>query len=32
MALNIRNPEADRVARELTRLTGERITDAVITP
>lgn len=31
MALNIKNPEADRIARELTELTGETITDAVIT-
>ncbi|MHB1168696.1 MAG: type II toxin-antitoxin system VapB family antitoxin [Longimicrobiales bacterium] len=30
MALNIENPEADWLARELTRLTGESITDAVI--
>jgi antitoxin VapB len=30
MPLNIKNPEADRVARELTELTGESITDAVI--
>ena len=31
MPLNIKNPEADRVVRELTELTGESITDAVIT-
>ena len=31
MPLNIKNPEADRLARELTRLTGESITEAVIT-
>jgi antitoxin VapB len=30
MALNIKNPEADRLARELTEVTGESITDAVI--
>ena len=30
MPLNIRNPEADRLARELTQLTGESITDAEI--
>lgn len=30
MALNIKNPEADRLVRELTRLTGESITEAVI--
>ena len=30
MALNIKNPEADQLARELTQLTGESITDAVI--
>lgn len=30
MPLNIKNPEADKVARELTELTGESITDAVI--
>jgi antitoxin VapB len=31
MPLNIKNPEADLLARELTALTGESITDAVIT-
>lgn len=30
MPLNIKNVEADRVARELADLTGETITDAVI--
>jgi len=30
MALNIKNPQADQLARELTQLTGESITDAVI--
>ncbi|HUF51817.1 MAG TPA: type II toxin-antitoxin system VapB family antitoxin [Longimicrobiales bacterium] len=30
MPLNIKNPEADRLARELVALTGESITDAVI--
>lgn len=30
MPLNIKNAEADRVARELADLTGETITDAVI--
>jgi antitoxin VapB len=30
MPLNIKSPEADRVVRELTKLTGESITDAVI--
>lgn len=30
MALNIKNPEADRLARELAELTGESITDSVI--
>ena len=30
MPLNIKNPEADRLVRELTQLTGESITDAVI--
>lgn len=29
MALNIKSPEADRLARELASLTGESITDAV---
>lgn len=31
MALSVKNDEADRLARELTALTGESITDAVIT-
>ena len=31
MALNIKNPEADRLARELAAKTGETITQAVIT-
>lgn len=30
MALSIKNPEADRLARELTDLTGESLTEAVI--
>ncbi len=30
MALNIRNPEADRLAEELARATGETKTEAVI--
>ncbi|MFL5537686.1 MAG: type II toxin-antitoxin system VapB family antitoxin [Longimicrobiaceae bacterium] len=30
MALNIRHPEADRLARALARTTGESITDAVL--
>ena len=30
MALNIKNEEADRLARELAELTGESLTDAVI--
>jgi antitoxin VapB len=30
MPLNIRNPEADRLAAELARLTGQTKTDAVI--
>lgn len=29
MALNIKDPETDRLARELAELTGEKITDAV---
>lgn len=29
MALNIKHPEADRLARELVALTGESITDAI---
>ncbi|MFZ5470521.1 MAG: type II toxin-antitoxin system VapB family antitoxin [Myxococcota bacterium] len=31
MALNIKHPEADRLARELAERTGETITDAVVT-
>lgn len=31
MALNIKDPEADRLARELSRKTGETITKAVTT-
>lgn len=30
MALSIKNPEADRLARELARTTGENLTDAVL--
>lgn len=30
MALSVKNDQADRLARELTALTGESITDAVI--
>ncbi len=30
MALNIKHPEADRLARELARRRGENITDAVL--
>jgi antitoxin VapB len=30
MPLNIKNPEADRLARQLAQKTGETITDAVI--
>jgi antitoxin VapB len=30
MALNIKNPEADRLARELVAHTGETITEAVV--
>jgi antitoxin VapB len=30
MALSIKDPEADKLARELTRRTGESITEAVI--
>lgn len=30
MALSIKNPEADRLARELTAVTGESLTDAVL--
>lgn len=29
MALNIKNPEAERLARELARITGESLTQAV---
>ena len=31
MALNIKHPEADRLARALARTTGESITEAVLT-
>ena len=31
MALNIKHPEADRLARALSRATGETITEAVMT-
>ena len=31
MALSIKNPEADRLARKLARATGESLTDAVLT-
>ena len=31
MALNIKSPEADRLARELTATTGESLTTAVVT-
>ena len=31
MALSIKNPDADRLARELARTTGETITEAVTT-
>ena len=31
MALNIKHPEATRLARELAELTGESLTDAVTT-
>jgi antitoxin VapB len=31
MALNIKHPEADRLARELAQTTGESITEAVLT-
>lgn len=31
MALNIKHPEADRLARALARATGESLTDAVMT-
>lgn len=30
MALSIKHPEADKLARELSRLTGESLTDAVV--
>jgi antitoxin VapB len=30
MALSVKNPEADRLAREVARLTGESLTEAVI--
>jgi antitoxin VapB len=30
MALSIKNPDADRLARELARTTGETLTDAVV--
>ncbi|MGH9209286.1 MAG: type II toxin-antitoxin system VapB family antitoxin [Acidimicrobiales bacterium] len=30
MALSIKNPEADRLARELANTTGESLTDAVV--
>lgn len=30
MALSIKHPEADRLARELSRVTGESLTDAVM--
>ena len=30
MALNIKDPEADRLARELAALTGETLTEAVV--
>ena len=30
MALNIKDPEADRLARELARRTGESLTEAVV--
>ena len=30
MALNIKNPEADRLARELAKITGETITETVV--
>ena len=31
MALNIKHPEADRLARELAATTGESLTDAILT-
>ncbi len=30
MAFNVKNPEADRLLRELTEVTGESLTDAII--
>lgn len=30
MALSIKNPEADRLARELTAMTGESMTEAIV--
>lgn len=30
MALSVKNPEADRLVRELTAATGESITDAIV--
>lgn len=30
MAFNVKNPEADRLLRELTQVTGESLTDAII--
>lgn len=30
MALNVKNPEADRLARELAARTGETITEAIV--
>ena len=30
MALNVKNPEADRLAHELARVTGESLTESVI--
>jgi antitoxin VapB len=30
VALSIKNPEADRLARELAQITGESLTDAVV--
>lgn len=32
MALSIKTPEADQLARELASLTGETLTDAVVNP
>lgn len=31
MALSIKNPEADRLVRELTAMTGESMTEAIVT-